>query len=211
MTQDRPPPVDVTLPGPAIATLVASARDGDVAAFCELYRAFAPRVYRFCRSRVAQSSDAEDLTQQTFLRVVEALPRYEDRGLPFGAWLFRIARNQVIDLDRRRRDYVDLDELARRGDEPTAGNRPDDAGDDRDTLLRAMARLTRDQRDVLGYRFFADLSARETGRLMGRDEATVRGLQARAIAALRRTLDADTLGRKRVANAAPIVTAAVRG
>ncbi len=172
---------------PEIAALVAAARRGDAAAFTGLYRRYADRVYRFCLFRVRRPADAEDLMQQTFLRAIEALPRYEERGLPFGAWLFRIARNVVIDHGRSRRDALGLDDLAHAGAEPAT---EDGTGAlaDRAALLAALARLTPDQREVLGYRFFAGLSARETGRLMGRGEATVRGLQARALAALRREL-----------------------
>ena len=176
-----------------VAGLVADARRGNEAAFTELYRRYADRVYRFCLFRVRQPADAKDLMQQTFLRAIEALPRYEERGLPFGAWLFRIARNVVIDHERARRDALDLDDLARTGADPAI---EDETGGlaDRAVLLAALARLTPEQRDVIGYRFFADLSARETGRLMGRGEATVRGLQARALAALRRELAATEGG-----------------
>ncbi|MDQ6796303.1 MAG: sigma-70 family RNA polymerase sigma factor [Chloroflexota bacterium] len=177
-----------TVPGETrIDDLVMSARCGDEGAFGDLYRAFAPRVYRFFAFRVSAWSDAEDLTQQTSLKMIEALPRYEARGLPFGAWLFRIARNLVIDFERARREPVDLEEIVQRGGDGQADDRIAGA-DDRDALVRALVALTPDQRDVIAYRFFADLPARDVGRLMGRDEATVRGLQARAIAALRRGL-----------------------
>jgi RNA polymerase sigma-70 factor (ECF subfamily) len=165
--------------------LVADARRGDDPAFTELYRRYADRVYRFCLFRINRPADAEDLMQQTFVRAIEALPRYEERGLPFGAWLFRIARNAVIDFERARRDHVDLAELTLVGEDPSTEDATG-AVAERDALLGALAQLTPDQREVLGYRFFADLSARETGRLMGRDEATIRGLQARALGALRR-------------------------
>jgi RNA polymerase sigma-70 factor (ECF subfamily) len=168
-----------------ISGLVADARRGDEPAFTELYRRYADRVYRFCLFRVNRPADAEDLMQQTFVRAIEALPRYEERGLPFGAWLFRIARNAVIDFQRSCRDHVDLDALTLAGADPSIGDDTDGLVE-RDALLGALAKLTPDQREVLGYRFFADLSARETGRLMDRDEATIRGLQARALEALRR-------------------------
>ncbi len=171
------------------AGLVVASRRGDEAAFTELYRFYADRVYRFCLFRTRRPADAEDLTQQTFLRAIVALPRYEERGLPFGAWLFRIARNVVIDHERSRREALDIDELARAGTDPAIEDETACLAD-RESLLDAIARLTPDQREVVGYRFFADLSARETGRLMGRGEATVRGLQARALAALRRELAA---------------------
>jgi RNA polymerase sigma-70 factor (ECF subfamily) len=172
---------------PRIAGLVASARGGNELAFSRLYDEFAPRVYRYCSFRVAQSADVEDLTQQTFIKAMEALPRYEDRGLPFAAWLFRIARNAVIDFERARRTDLDLEDVVNRGADGTTEVAVSRA-DDRDVLVRAMRELTRAQRDVLACRFFADLSARETGLLMGRNEATVRALQARAIGALRRRL-----------------------
>lgn len=182
----RDPDGDFVEP-PWIAGLVASARLGNEQAFGRLYGEFAPRVYRFCWFRVAQAADAEDLTQQTFMKAVEALPRYEDRGLPFAAWLFRIARNVVIDFERGCRTDLDIDDITDWVGGPIAD--PEITGaDDRDALLRALAELTSVQRDVLTYRFFADLSARDTGLLMGRNEATVRALQARAIRALRRRL-----------------------
>jgi len=172
----------------AIRGLVIAARSGDEAAFVSVYRTYAPDVYRFCLARVGRPEDAEDLLQQTFLRVVEALPRYEDRGLPFGAWLFRIARSVTVDQHRRRRDELSLD---------TEGGEPNgvppaplalDLGD-REMLLAALASLTPDQREVVRLRFFADLTARECGLILGRDEAAVRALQWRALAALRRAMD----------------------
>lgn len=182
-----------------LTRLVASARGGDEDAFLRLYGQFADRVYRFFLYRAGQPADAEDLTQLTFLRAIEALPRYEERGLPFAAWLFRIARNAAIDFERTRHDHLLLDDFEHLVDPPRAG---DDLGlaIERDDLLRAIEALTRDQREVLAFRFFADLSALDTGRLMGRSAATVRGLQARALAALRRQLeagasDASTRGR----------------
>jgi RNA polymerase sigma-70 factor (ECF subfamily) len=160
---------------------------GNEHAFSSLYRQFAPRVYSFCSFRVAEEADAEDLTQQTFMKAMEALPRYQDRGLPFAAWLFRIARNVVIDFERGRRTDLDLDDVMNQGADLVADTDASGA-DDRDALIGAIRELTRAQRDVLAYRFFADLSARETGLLMGRNEASVRTLQARAIGALRRRL-----------------------
>jgi len=170
-----------------VTWVVALAIRGDIDAFCALYREFAPRVYRFCRLRAAQAGDAEDMTQQTFMKAIEALPRYEERGLPFAAWLFRIARNVVTDFERARRDHLDLDAIVRVGGDP-ASEADVTSADQRDLLSRAMGRLTADQREVLAYRFFADLTAKETGRLMHREPGTIRALQARALRALRRGL-----------------------
>jgi RNA polymerase sigma-70 factor, ECF subfamily len=172
----------------AIRGLAIAARTGDEAAFVSLYRTYAPAVYRFCLARVGRPEDAEDLLQQTFLRVVEALPRYEDRGIPFGAWLFRIARSVTVDQHRRRRDDLSLDI---EGAETTGGPAAPSTIDlgEREVLLAALASLTPDQREVVRLRFFADLTARESGLILGRDEVAVRALQWRALAALRRALD----------------------
>ena len=76
-------------------------RGGDPYAFAELYDAFADRVYGFVRLRVRDVRDAEEIVETVFLKAWQALPDYEQRGLPFSAWLFRIARNAVIDEVRR--------------------------------------------------------------------------------------------------------------
>ena len=78
------------------AKLVSQARD-DPDAFAALYDMYVGRVYHYAYRRLGTHADAEDLTSQTFQRALEALPRYESRGLPFGAWLFRIAHNLLVD------------------------------------------------------------------------------------------------------------------
>jgi len=142
-------------------------------------------------SRVHRPSDAEDLTQLVFVKALEALPRYESRGIPFGGWLFRLARNAVIDHVRTRHDHAELDSISQwsHGD---AG--PDEIAvvrQELDAVGLAMANLTDEQREAIALRFFAGLSARETAEAMGKQEGTVRGLQFRAIAALRRQLGID--------------------
>ena len=98
----------------AIERLVEAARAGDAEAFGQLFDRYHGPVYRFVASRVARPADAEDLTQLVFVKALEALPRYEARGAPFGGWLFRLARNTVIDHVRTRRDHADLDAVAER-------------------------------------------------------------------------------------------------
>jgi RNA polymerase sigma-70 factor, ECF subfamily len=169
-----------------IDDLALAARDGDETAFDALYAACAPAVYRYCYARTRNAADAEDLLQQTFLRVIEALPRYEDRGVPFRAWLFRICRTVTIDSHRRRRPQQSLDESVELTAPTALGDGP--AGWLLADVLDAIEHLTGDQRLVVQLRYFADLSARDAGIAMGRDEVAVRALQARAIASLRRHL-----------------------
>jgi RNA polymerase sigma-70 factor, ECF subfamily len=82
---------------------------GEPAAFAELYDRYLPRVYRYAYRRLGSHSDAEDLAAQTFQRALEAIGRYEERGLPFGAWLFRIAHNLIVDRRRVQRGDLPLD------------------------------------------------------------------------------------------------------
>lgn len=178
----------------AIEQLVAAAREGDPDAYGALFDHFHERVHRYVASRVRNPADAEDLTQTIFVKVLEALPRYELRGVPFGGWLFRLARNAVIDYVRTRHEAVELSAAA---DRPAEALDPDAVVTLREELDRvavALAELTDDQRDVIALRFFAGLSAREAAVAMGRQEGTIRGLQFRAIAALRRQLGLTRLG-----------------
>lgn len=170
---------------------VARARLGEATAIGGLYDLFADRVYRFVLVRVRSPADAEDLLQRIFLKVIEGLPGYEERGLPFAAWLFRIARNTVIDHERTRRDHASLDESPQRADDRRGPAELAEAALERAALRSAIARLTAEQRDVITYRFFAGLTPREIGLLMNRQEGAIRALQFRAIQMLRETLGHD--------------------
>jgi RNA polymerase sigma-70 factor, ECF subfamily len=171
--------------------LVADAKAGNAEAFGAIFDAYVGPIHRFIASRVNRPSDAEDLTQLVFVKALEALPRYECRGIPFGGWLFRLARNAVIDFVRTSHEHADLAQSVER-----AGT---DAGPDElavtrqeiDAVGAALTALTDDQREAIALRFFAGLSAREAAEVMGKQEGTVRGLQFRAIAALRRQLGID--------------------
>jgi RNA polymerase sigma-70 factor (ECF subfamily) len=181
----------VTLDDAAIERLVDEARAGDAWAFGQLFDHFHLPVYRFVASRVRHPSDAEDLTQLVFVKALEALPRYQSRGIPFGGWLFRLARNAVIDHVRTSHEHADLAQSVER---PGTDAGPDELAVIRqeiDAVRSALSALTDDQRDAIALRFFAGLSAREAAEAMGKQEGTIRGLQFRAIAALRRQLGVE--------------------
>ncbi len=175
----------------AVERLVAAAKDGDAMAFGRIFDLYHGPVHRYIVARTHNPVDAEDLAQLVFLKALEALPRYEARGIPFGGWLFRLARNTVIDHARTHREHVDLDAVTERpGTEPDPG-----AGlaarEEIEAVEQALAALTDEQREAIALRFFAGLSAREAAVVMRKQEGTVRGLQFRAIAALRRHLGLD--------------------
>jgi RNA polymerase sigma-70 factor (ECF subfamily) len=172
--------------------LVARAQQGDADAFATLYEAFAPLVFSYLRRRMNGPAEAvEDLTADVFVRVYEKLDRYVDRGLPFSAWLFRMAHNQLIDDARKhaRATFTSLDHV-------TEVTEPADeqAGQeyrqilDRETLEPALAQLTREQRQVLELRFLQGLSVAEAAAVLERSEDAVKKLQARGLMSLRRIL-----------------------
>lgn len=181
----------------AIELLVEQARCGDAEAFGSLFDLYHLPIYRYVASRVRSPADAEDLTQTVFMKALEALPRYERRGIPFGGWLFRLARNAVIDFVRTRRDHAELDEMTNRSGDDDELAALILAREDVASVGRALRELTAEQREVIALRFFAGLSSREAADVMGKQEGTIRGLQFRAVAALRRRLGVDL--EKRVA------------
>lgn len=174
-----------------IARIVERARQGDVEAFGAIYDAFAPRVFRFLRFRTGTAEDAEDLLHTVFLKMIESLPRYQSRGLPFAAWVFRIARNAAIDHARVRRVHEPIEDRVAPTGHPDAVD-PATGVPDRLAMEAALRTLTPEQRDVIAYRFYGGLTPPEIARVMGRREGSVRALQFRALRALRRALLGST-------------------
>jgi RNA polymerase sigma-70 factor, ECF subfamily len=173
-----------------IDQLVERARGGDASAFGSLYDVFAPRVYRFFRYRVDNTESAEDLTQRVFLKMIEQLPGYRAKGVPFGAWLFRVARNTWIDDHRTTRASESLDELVERPSDEPGPEELAATSFEWARVRRELDRLPEDQREVIACRFFAGLTPAETAAQMGRSEGSVRVLQHRALAALKARLGA---------------------
>jgi RNA polymerase sigma-70 factor (ECF subfamily) len=178
----------MSLDDAAVERLVEESRSGDSWAFGRLFDHFYEPIYRYIASRIQRPSDAEDLTQLVFVKALEALPRYEARGIPFGGWLFRLARNAVIDFVRTRHEHSELDTIVERAGSDAGPDQIAVTREDIDAVAAALASLTDEQREAIALRFFAGLSAREAAEAMGKQEGTIRGLQFRAIAALRRRL-----------------------
>ncbi|TME31571.1 MAG: sigma-70 family RNA polymerase sigma factor [Chloroflexi bacterium] len=173
-----------------IDQLGRAAAAGDVAALGHLYDELLAPIYRYIAVRVHRREDAEDLTQVVFERIVAGLPRYRSGRSPFAAWVFRIARNAVIDHVRRERPTEQLDPVHEvpHGEEVEAISL---RGEQIRELRRAIANLTPDQQEAIVLRFVAGLSAEEAAQVMGRRAGTIRGLTFRAIGALRRHLNED--------------------
>jgi RNA polymerase sigma-70 factor (ECF subfamily) len=172
------------------AELARSAAAGDAGSFGVLYDRHFPAVYRYAFLRARDRMEAEDVTSETFVRALRFLHRYEPRA-PFAAWLVRIARNVIIDRSRRE---------TRRETRERAFATPDVQDPEREAVARgearevraALARLSELQRDVVILRYYAGLSTEEISAAIGKGASTVRGIQHRAIAALRRELEPAT-------------------
>jgi RNA polymerase sigma-70 factor (ECF subfamily) len=176
-----------------VEALVKRARAGDQAAIGAIYDRLAGRVYRFALLRVGNRADAEDLMQRIFLKMIESLPRYQSRGIPFEAWFFRLARNSVIDHLRTRRPLQPLETLAGIDGHLPSPEESTELALEFTRLEEALEELTPVQQEVIGYRFMAGLSAREIGLVIGKREGSVRALQFRALQALRRSLASDAV------------------
>lgn len=161
---------------------VARAREGDRAAAEYCYLRFAGDVQRYVQSIVHEPHDAEDITQNVFIKLFVSFERYDERIAPFPAWLLRIARNAALDHLRHSR-AVPSDELVSR---QSAANRPDP--DASVTLRDAFETLPYQQRLVLFLRHVLGLSPDEIAQALGRTPASVNGLQHRGRGALKTAL-----------------------
>ncbi len=175
---------------PASDRAVGRAQRGEVDAVGALYDQHREAVFRYVRSRVGDLHTADDLTGEVFKRMLIGLPRYRPTGLPFRAWLFRIARNLLIDHYRResRVDLRPLDEAEQAG---VAAPDPAPLVERQaalDQVYAALAELDPLQREVLTLRFLSGLSLRETAQALGRTEDSIKALQRRGLAGLRLSL-----------------------
>ncbi|MBC7226515.1 MAG: sigma-70 family RNA polymerase sigma factor [Thermoflexales bacterium] len=162
----------------------------DPEAFGLLYERYVAQIYRYLYYRTGNPQDAEDLTARTFYRALEHLPRYQERGLPFTAWLYRIAHNIVVNWqrDRRRRPVIALDQVVTR----TTGSDPQEIleeEEERERLMRALRALAPDRQELLILKFVEGMSNAQIGAIMGRSEGAVKSLYHRTLLELKRNLE----------------------
>jgi RNA polymerase sigma-70 factor, ECF subfamily len=174
------------------AELVAAAKRNP-ADFGPLYERYVDQIYRFAYRRTGNHADAEDVTSQTFQQALAALPSYEWRGLPFGAWLYRIASNIVHRRGRVSSRETPVEDVAiyARG-EDFAGDDPADIvgrSSEADELVQAIRQLPSDQQRALVLKFARGLKNREIGDLMDRSEGAIKQLVHRAMLNLRAAME----------------------
>jgi RNA polymerase sigma-70 factor (ECF subfamily) len=170
---------------------VARLKEGDRSALHFLYVRYADDVCGYVRSIVKDSFEAEDITQNVFAKLLTAIHKYEQREVPFTAWVLRVARNVALDHVRARRQ-IPFEEVR------TSDDGHEQVGFDRSQSLReALQRLPEDQREVLVLRHIAGLSPTEIAHRLGKTEGAIHGLHHRGRGALQQAL--------RELDAAPVV------
>jgi len=173
------------------AELVQRAVDHDPEAFGRLYDIHVDRVYRHIYYRVGNEQDAEDLTQQVFLKAWQAIARYKRMASPFIAWLMTISHNLVVDFYRTRKDkaYLEAEILA---DGPASN--PEQAAErslEQQRLRRAILKLGSDEQQVVILRFMEGFQFSEIASVLNKKEGNVRVILHRALVKLRSILEKD--------------------
>jgi RNA polymerase sigma-70 factor (ECF subfamily) len=177
---------------PGDAPLVARARDGDVRAYEELVTRYRDRAYRVAWFVTRERGEAEDATQEAFVKAYHALPRFRP-GAPFEPWLLRIVVNEARNRVRSSRRRQTLAARAAAAERETTSPSPEAAAlaaEDREILLRALDRLAERDRLVIAYRYLFDLSEAEMADALGLRPGTVKSRLSRAMARLRGELGA---------------------
>jgi len=168
--------------------LIRRAQEGEPIVVSALYERYQRRIFRYLYYRVGDQQTAEDLTSEVFLRMLEALSSYKNQNISFQAWLFQIARNLSIDHYRK----MDVQQSV-----PLEDNMPEDGEEPlemiaqeltSEKLRHALVKLPENQRDVVVMRFIAGMPIGEVAQTLHKSEDSVKGLQRRALLALRDTL-----------------------
>lgn len=171
------------------ASRIERAKQGQPDAFGELYDRYVDPIYRYILSWVGNRQDAEDLTEQVFLRSFRSIRRYRHRGLPFSAYLYRVARNELISHHRRKRQVMAFEEMESIIADSPAAEEALAHQMEQDEIVRALSALPPDYREVIRLRVLLELPTHTVAAWMGKSEGSVRILLYRALGALRRRLE----------------------
>ena len=172
-----------------VRLLVERAQQGEREALEELYLMHFDRIYSYLHMSVGNRHDAEDLTTQTFMKMLESIKRFRWRSAPFSAWLFRIAHNLAMDHFRASRRWQPEDEV------------PEPAGDaepsaeavalqtiGRESMLQLIENLSQEQKQVLTLKFVFNLPNAEVATILGKSEGAIKSLQHRALVSLQKQI-----------------------
>jgi RNA polymerase sigma-70 factor (ECF subfamily) len=176
-----------------VRALVERGQKGDRDALEELYLIHFDRIYSYLHVSVGNRHDAEDLTTQTFLKMLEKIGTFRWRSAPFSAWLFRIAHNLAMDHFRSRRRWQPEEEVpeAPGSEEPSAElEAMQTIG--RESMLKLIERLSPEQQQVLTLKFIFNFPNAEVAAILGKTEGAIKSLQHRALASLEKQIARKT-------------------
>jgi RNA polymerase sigma-70 factor, ECF subfamily len=199
LTKSLDKPKDVTAPEEAVQRddsddvlaewdIVRRAQEYDEPAVEALYQKYYPKIYNYAFLQMGDAQASEDLASDVMLKMIESMHKYTFRGLPFGAWVFRIARNRLIDLHRRRRRRGEVDLSGTLSSALASPQVLAERALERGQIQVALKHLTDEQRQVIVLKFIQGFDNRSIGKIMGRSEGAIKSLQHRALGALRRLL-----------------------
>ena len=172
------------------AVLVQRAQRNDHDAFAQLYEAYFDKIYRYIVFKISNAIEAEDMTQQVFLKALRSISSFKWKGASFSSWLYRIAHNQVVDHYRKQAKRVTIPIE----DAPVIADTENDPEEmvehkmNMERVLKATKELTESQREVVSLRFTSEFSIAEVAKLMGKSQGAIKALQHSAVAALRRQM-----------------------
>ncbi len=171
----------------AEAEVIRFASEGNAEAFTQLYERYVDRIYNYIYYRTGNPHEAEDLTSRVFYRALHSIERYDQRGVPFAAWLYRIAHNLVANWhrDNSRRKEVPLEDTlqsSHRSQQPEAHVMDHQ---ELETVLRAIRRMPAERQQLLILKFVEDLPNAEVALIMRRSEGAIKSLYHRTLLALR--------------------------
>src|SRR5579863_7959241 len=175
-----------------VRALVDRAQAGDRDALEELYLIHFDRIYSYLHVSVGNRHDAEDLTTQTFLKMLESIGRFRWQSAPFSAWLFRIAHNLAMDHFRARRRWQPEEEVP----EPVGDAEPSAELEamqtiGRESMLKLIDRLSPEQQQVLTLKFVFNLPNAEVAAILDKTEGAIKSLQHRALVSLQKQVESS--------------------
>jgi len=172
-----------------IRALVARAQEGDREALEELYLLHFDRIYSYLHMSVGNRHDAEDLTTQTFLKMLESIKRFRWQSAPFSAWLFRIAHNLAMDHFRASRRWQPEEEVPEPvGDAEPSAEFSAFQSIGRQSMLQLIENLSQEQKQVLTLKFVFNLPNGEVATILGKTEGAIKSLQHRALVSLQKQI-----------------------
>jgi RNA polymerase sigma-70 factor (ECF subfamily) len=156
-------------------------------AFGQLYELYVEKIYSYVFYRIGNHHDAEDLTAKVFHRALNHIGNYNNKGVPFAAWLYRIAHNLVANWhrDNSRRQVVALEQISFTGNGQDTPQQVAERNNERELLLEAINKLPPERQKLLSLKFTEKLSNAEIGRIMGRSEGAIKSLYHRTLVSLK--------------------------